>query len=112
VYAAGDCVADSPQYVYTAAAEGQLAALNALATLCGRQAREIDYSVVPWVVFTSPAVAGVGLGLTEARTKGIDAEESSLPLGLLPRALVQQDTRGFVKLIRDRSDDRTWVHGC
>jgi len=106
VYAAGDCVADSPQYVYTAAAEGQLAALNALGTLLGRKPREIDYSAVPWVIFTSPAVAGVGLGLSEARSKGIDADASSLPLRLLPRALVQQDTRGFVTLIRNKSDDR------
>lgn len=106
VYAAGDCVADSPQYVYTAAAEGQLAALNALGTLCGREPREIDYAAVPWVVFTSPAVAGVGLGLSEARAKGIDADASRLPLRLVPRALVQQDTRGFVTLIRDKSDDR------
>lgn len=105
VYAAGDCVADSPQYVYTAAAEGQLAALNALGTLCGRESRQIDYSVVPWVVFTSPAVAGIGLGLSEARAKGIDADASSLPLHLLPRAIVQQETRGFVTLIRDRSND-------
>ena len=106
VYAAGDCVANSPQYVYTAAAEGQLAALNALDTLRGGAAREIDYSVVPWVVFTSPAVAGVGLSLSEAQAKGIDADASSLPLHLLPRAIVQQDTRGFVTLIRDKSEDR------
>lgn len=106
VYAAGDCVADSPQYVYTAAAEGQLAALNALGTLCGREPREINYSAVPWVIFTSPAVAGVGLSLSEARAKGIDADASTLPLRYLPRALVQQDTRGFVTLIRDKSDDR------
>ena len=88
VYAAGDCVANSPQYVYTAAAEGQLAALNALGTLRGRKPREMDYSVVPWVIFTSPAVAGVGLDLSEARSMGIDANASSLPLRLLPRALV------------------------
>lgn len=106
VYAAGDCVADSPQYVYTAAAEGQLAALNALGTLCGREPRAIDYSAVPWVVFTSPAVAGVGLGLSEARAKGIDADASCVPLHFVPRALVQQETRGFVTLIRDKNDDR------
>lgn len=105
VYAAGDCVADSPQYVYTAAAEGQLAALNALSTLRGEEPREIDYSAVPWVVFTSPAVAGVGLSLSEACAKGFDADSSTLPLHLLPRAIVQQDTRGFVTLIRDKSND-------
>lgn len=106
VYAAGDCVADSPQYVYTAAAEGKLAALNALGTLSGQDEGAMDYSAVPWVIFTSPAVAGVGLSLTEARAKKIDAEASHLPLYLLPRALAQQNTRGFVTLIRDKGDDR------
>jgi mercuric reductase len=105
VYAAGDCVADSPQYVYTAAAEGQLAALNALGTLSGREPKRMDYSAVPWVMFTSPAVAGVGLGLSEARAQGIDAEASSVPLHFVPRALVQKDTRGFVMLVRDKSND-------
>ncbi|KAK0267542.1 Pyridine nucleotide-disulfide oxidoreductase, dimerization domain [Friedmanniomyces endolithicus] len=106
VYAAGDCVADSPQYVYTAAAEGQLAALNALDTLYGQETRDMDYSAVPWVVFTSPAVAGVGLSCSQARAKGIDAEASTVPLHLLPRAIVRQDTRGFVTLIRNKTDDR------
>jgi mercuric reductase len=47
LYAAGDCVADSPQYVYTAAAEGKLAALNALASLKGQKETPMDHSVVP-----------------------------------------------------------------
>lgn len=105
VYAAGDCVANSPQYVYTAAAEGKLAALNALASFHGREEEQMDYSVVPWVVFSSPAVAGVGLDVAAARARGIDAEASTIPLSLLPRALVQQDTRGFVTLIRNKQDD-------
>ena len=105
VYAAGDCVAGSPQYVYTAAAEGKLAALNALASFNGQMESPIDYSVVPWVVFSSPAVAGVGLDVNEARAKGIDAETSMVPLSLLPRAIVQQETRGFVTLIRNKQDD-------
>ncbi|RWQ91212.1 mercuric reductase MerA, partial [Paecilomyces variotii] len=105
VYAAGDCVAGSPQYVYTAAAEGKLAALNALASFNGQKESPIDYSVVPWVVFSSPAVAGVGLDVHEARAKGIDAETSIVPLSLLPRAIVQQETRGFVTLIRNKQDD-------
>lgn len=105
VYAAGDCVAASPQYVYTAAAEGKLAALNALATFVGKKETPIDYSVVPWVVFSSPAVAGVGLDVQDAQAIGIDAEASILPLSLLPRAIVQQETHGFVALIRNRQDD-------
>lgn len=105
VYAAGDCVAGSPQYVYTAAAEGKLAALNALASFNGQKETPIEYSVVPWVIFSSPAVAGVGLDVHDARAKGIDAEASIVPLSILPRAIVQQDTRGFVTLIRNKQDD-------
>ncbi|KAI6789403.1 hypothetical protein KC331_g212 [Hortaea werneckii] len=105
VYAAGDCVADSPQYVYTAAAEGKLAALNALASFDNQRENPIDHSVVPWVVFSSPAVAGVGLDVHDARAKGIDAEASTVSLYLLPRAIVQQDTRGFAILIRNKQDD-------
>lgn len=105
IYAAGDCVADSPQYVYTAAAEGKLAVLNALSSFNGQQEMPIDYSVVPWVVFSSPAVAGVGLDVRDARGKGINAEASIVPLSVLPRATVQQDTRGFVSLIRNKQDD-------
>lgn len=105
VYAAGDCIAGSPQYVYTAAAEGKLAALNAIGSFGGQKEGQIDYSVVPWVVFSSPAIAGVGLDLTEAQAKGIDAEASTVPLSLLPRAIVQLETRGFVTLIRDKRDD-------
>merc|ERR1711937_804206 len=87
------------------AAEGKLAAANSLASLNGKNEEEMDYLVVPWVVFTSPAVAGVGLDLAAAHAAGIDADASSLPLSLLPRAIVQQDTRGFVTLIRNRVDD-------
>ena len=105
VYAAGDCVAESPQYVYTAAAEGKLAAINALASLDGAKEEEMDYSVIPWVVFSSPAVAGVGLDAGAAHAKGIDADSSTIPLSLLPRAIVQQDTRGFATLIRNTRDD-------
>merc|ERR1712054_313753 len=75
------------------------------ASLNGKNEEEMDYLVVPWVVFTSPAVAGVGLDLAAAHAAGIDADASSLPLSLLPRAIVQQDTRGFVTLIRNRVDD-------
>lgn len=105
VYAAGDCVAGSPQYVYTAAAEGKLSALNALSSFHGKEETPTDYSVVPWVVFSSPAVAGVGLDIHDARATGIDAEASTIPLSSLPRAMVQQDTRGFVSLIRNKQDD-------
>lgn len=101
VYAAGDVIGD-PEFVYTAAYEGALAAENAL-TSAGRKR---DYTALPWVIFTDPQVAGVGLDEAQAAEQGIDAEATTLPLSHVPRALAARDTRGFIKLIRDKETDR------
>jgi mercuric reductase len=101
VCAAGDVIGD-PSFVYTAAYEGALAAANAL----GGEDRARDYTALPWVVFTDPQVAGVGMDEQEAKASGIDAESSILPLSHVPRCIAARDTRGFVKLIRDRASDQ------
>ncbi len=101
IFAAGDVIGE-PMFVYTAAYEGRLAAENALADTRGRR----DYTLVPWVIFTDPQVAGIGLDETTARARGVDAESSRLPLDAVPRALVARDTRGFIELVRDRTSDR------
>ena len=101
IYGAGDVIG-SHQFVYTAAYEGKLAAANAF----GNAPVARDYTALPWVVFTDPQVAGVGLDERQAREQGIDAETAVLPLEHVPRALAARDTRGFIKLIRDRQSDR------
>jgi len=101
VYAAGDVIGD-PLYVYAAAYEGGLAAENALSS----SSRPRDYTAIPWVIFTDPQVAGVGLNETQARAAGIAVDASVLPLDKVPRALAARDTRGFVKLLRARGEDR------
>jgi mercuric reductase len=101
IYAAGDVIG-SPEFVYTAAYEGALAIENALT----ETRLERDYTALPWVVFTDPQVAGVGLDEAQARKQGLDAEATTLPLSYIPRALAARDTRGFIKLIRDKGTDR------
>ncbi|QYY35495.1 mercury(II) reductase [Ruficoccus sp. ZRK36] len=104
IYGAGDVVGD-PMFVYTAAYEGALAAENACA-VSGSNPRERDYNPLPWVVFTDPQVAGVGMDLQQAKATGHDAETITLPMSKVPRALAARDTRGFLQLIRDRRTDR------
>jgi mercuric reductase len=101
IYGAGDVIG-GPQFVYTAAYEGKLAAANALSGT----ATSRDYTPLPWVIFTDPQVAGVGMDEIEARNNGIDADAAVLPLSHVPRALAARDTRGFIKLIRNRDNDR------
>ena len=101
IYAAGDVIG-KPAYVYAAAYEGALAAENAL----GSVTKTRDYTAIPWVVFTDPQVAGVGLNERAAAEAGVEVDVSVLPLDLVPRALAARDTRGFVKLLRARGEDR------
>ncbi|GIV53661.1 MAG: mercuric reductase [Candidatus Kapaibacterium sp.] len=101
VFGAGDVIG-YPPFVYTAAYEGQLAAENAL--LGRHQVR--DYQALPWVVFTDPQLAAVGLNERQAQAAGLAYETSVLPLSEVPRAVVSRDTRGFVKLLRDPGTDR------
>ncbi|MFQ5432408.1 MAG: dihydrolipoyl dehydrogenase family protein, partial [Nitrospinota bacterium] len=101
IFGAGDVTGD-PMLVYTAAHEGGIAAENALTG----SSKKRDYSTMPWVVFTDPQVAGVGMDEKQAVEAGIDADSSTLHFAQLPRALAARDTRGFVKLIRDIKTDK------
>lgn len=100
IYAAGDCT-DQPQFVYVAAAGGTRAAINML----GGDA-SLDLSAMPAVVFTDPQVATVGLSEAQARHEGLELEGRVLTLDNVPRALVNFDTRGFIKVIAEARSGR------
>ncbi len=100
IYAAGDC-STLPQFVYVAAAAGTRAAMN---MTDGDAA--LDLSVLPAVVFTDPQVATVGLTEQAARAQGLTVDVRTLPLENVPRALVNCDVRGFIRLVVERSTDR------
>jgi mercuric reductase len=101
VYAAGD-VTGRDQFVYMAAYGAKLAARNAL----NGDSLVYDDSAMPWVVFTDPQIAGVGLSEAAARQAGFDAKTSIVPLDQVPRALAARDTRGLIKLVADARTDR------
>lgn len=102
VYAAGD-VAGGPQYVYVAAASGHVAAANALDP---DAKRSVDYTGLPAVMFTRPQVASAGLSERGALAAGFSCECRVLQLADVPRALVNHDTRGAVKLVADATNGR------
>ena len=100
IFAAGD-VTGGRQFVYVAAAEGGRAAGNALG-----EKVPLDLGPVPDVIFTHPQIATVGLTERQARDQGIEIDTSLLPLSLVPRALVNRDTRGLFKLVAERETGR------
>ena len=100
IYAAGD-VTNRDQFVYMAAYGAKLAARNAMGG-----AECYDNRAMPWVVFTDPQVAGVGLTVEQAVAAGYDVKTSVLTLDNVPRALAARDTRGVIKLVADAKTDR------
>jgi mercuric reductase len=101
IWAAGD-VTGQPQFVYVAGAHGALAADNALAGA----GRRLDYTQLPRVTFTAPTIGAVGLTDEQANAAGIRCDCRVLPLDYVPRALVNRDTRGFVKIVADADTGR------
>ena len=107
VYAAGD-VTGAPQFVYVAAAQGTLAAENAIAGT----GRTMDYLALPRVTFTTPNIAAVGLPEAAARAAGHHVESRVLGLHHVPRARVGLDTRGGFKIVAERGSGRVLgIHG-
>ena len=100
IYGAGDCTTQ-PQFVYVAAAAGTRAAVN----MTGGDAA-LDLATMPAVVFTDPQVATVGLSESRARNAGYAVESRTLALENVPRALVNFDTRGFVKIVAEAQTGR------
>lgn len=101
IFAVGDCT-NLPKFVYVAAAAGTRAAINML----GKEPASLDLSVLPEVIFTDPQVGVVGLTESEALSRGIEVETRILSFDQVPRALVNFDTRGFVKMVADKRSGR------
>lgn len=98
VRAAGD-VTGHPEFVYVAAHHGALVVENAFTGV----GRTVDYRHLPRVTFTSPALGAVGLTDKQAREAGYRCECRVLPLEYVPRAIVNRDTRGFIKIVAEAS---------
>lgn len=101
LYSAGD-VTGEYLFVYSAAYEGSLAVVN----MFGESPTKKDYSVFPWVIFTVPQVAGVGMDENQAYENNIEYEVSTIQLKDVPRSLAARNTEGFIKLIRNKENDK------
>jgi mercuric reductase len=100
IFAAGDCT-NQPQFVYVAAAAGTRAVIN----MTGGDAK-LDLTTMPAVVFTEPQVATIGLDETHARAAGLTVVSQTLSLDNVPRALVNFETQGFIKLVAEVGSGR------
>ncbi len=107
VFACGD-VAGPYQFTHTASHMAWYCAVNGL---FGRFRKfRVDYAVVPWVTFTDPEVARVGLSETEAKEKKVPYEVHAYGIDDLDRAIADSEARGLVKVLVKPGTDR--ILGC
>ncbi len=103
IFACGD-VAGPYQFTHAAAHQAWYAAVNGL---FGQFKRfKVDYRVMPWVTFTSPEVARVGLSEAEAKAKGVAYEVTRYGLDDLDRAITESENYGFIKVLTSPGKDK------
>lgn len=103
ILVAGD-VAGPYQFTHMASHQAWFAALNGL--LAPFWSFKVDYRVVPWVTFTDPEVARVGLSEEEAAARGIEVQVTRYGIDDLDRAIADSQDEGFVKVLTAPGSDR------
>ena len=99
VYAIGDCVR-GPMLAHKGSEEGVMVA----DLICGEIA-EMNYDVIPSVLYTSPEIAWTGKTEAEVKESGISYKTGQFPFMASGRAKAMEQTSGFVKIISAEEDD-------
>jgi len=94
IYACGDVCGPYP---LTHMAEYQAGVIISNAVF--RIPKKADYGVVPWVTYTDPELARVGLTEEQARDEGIDPVVLRFPFQDIDRAMTDGQTAGLTKLV-------------
>ncbi|MBI5116928.1 dihydrolipoyl dehydrogenase [Candidatus Poribacteria bacterium] len=100
VYAIGD-VLGTVMLAHVASAQGMVAAANALGG-----SREFSYKAIPNCVYTRPEIASVGMKESEAVEAGYEVATSKFQFTALGKAMIINDTTGFVKVVADKKTDK------
>ncbi len=95
VYAVGDAVAGAPQFTHVANHHAALVLRNALFRLPVR----VNDDLIPWVTYTDPELAQVGLTEAEARRRGGKFNVLRWPYHDNVRAQAERMTRGHIKVV-------------
>ena len=99
VFAIGDCVR-GPMLAHKGSEEGVM-----VADLIAGEVAELNYAVIPSVIYTSPEIAWVGMTEEEARAAGRTVKVGSFPFAASGRAKAMEQADGFVKIVSADDDD-------
>ncbi|WP_185871487.1 dihydrolipoyl dehydrogenase [Blattabacterium cuenoti] len=104
-YAIGDVI-NTPSLAHVASHE----AINCIENIKGLNCQKIDYNNIPKCVYSLPEIASVGYTEKESKEKGFQIKVGKFPFSASGRAITDDNTDGFVKVIFDDKYDE-WL-GC
>ena len=99
VFAIGDSVR-GPMLAHKASEEGVMAA-----DVIAGEIAEVNYDVIPSVIYTAPEIAWVGKTEEEVKASGRPYKTGSFPFAANGRAKALEQTSGMVKVISASDDD-------
>lgn len=104
IYAVGDVVR-GPMLAHKGMEEGVM-----VAERLAQKKTQVNYDLVPSVIYTHPEIAWVGKNEEQLQADGVDYNVGSFPFAASGRALAANDSEGMVKLLADAKTDR--ILGC
>ncbi len=99
IYAAGDLSGKLP-LSSVATTQGRKIAQHAMGLHAGPH-RHLDYDKAASAIFTDPEIADVGLAEADAFSEGRKIRVTKVPFSVSAKALINNDSRGFVKIVSD-----------
>ena len=100
IYAVGDVVR-GPMLAHKGMEEGVMVAER----LAGKKT-QVNYELVPSVIYTHPEIAWVGKNEEQLKQEGKDFNVGTFPFAASGRALAANDSAGLVKIIADSKTDK------
>ncbi len=101
IYACGD-VLNSPMLAHVASYEARVAVNN----MFNKDKEKVDYSLVPWAIFTAYEIAHVGLNEEQAKEKGIETVSGYYPYTYNEKAVDEHESEGFIRLIFEKNSQK------
>jgi pyruvate/2-oxoglutarate dehydrogenase complex dihydrolipoamide dehydrogenase (E3) component len=103
IYAAGDICMDW-KFTHAADAAARIVIKNAFFSPFGLGRSKLSALVMPWVTYTDPEIAHVGL--YEAQAQNLETVTIKIPFSSVDRAIADGEAEGFVKMLHPRGSDQ------
>ncbi|WP_353315508.1 dihydrolipoyl dehydrogenase [Candidatus Albibeggiatoa sp. nov. NOAA] len=99
IFAVGDVIG-GPMLAHKGSEEAVMVAER----LAGQKS-EMHYDIMPWVIYTYPEIAWVGMTEEQAKDKGHKCKVGQFPFAAIGRAHAHGDVTGMVRMIADADTD-------